>query len=188
MPTLLLNGCSRNDIYARSALELLTAVLGEGGEPPRVIDLEGLRIADCNGCFGCWTKTPGECVIRDDAPAVTALLAHAGRIVFFCPVVFGGFSPELKRVIERSISLLLPFMRVYHGELHHPPRYGREYELCGVGILNRPDPEAAACFRERVRRLSLNYNGRRFSAGTLVRGEAPDAAGIRAIIDKREEL
>jgi hypothetical protein len=188
MQTLLLNGCSSNDEYALSALEFLTSALGEGGEQPLVIDLEGLRVADCNGCFGCWTRTPGECVIRDDAPAVTAQLAHSDKIVFFCPVVFGGFAPNLKRVIERSISLLLPFMRVYHGELHHPPRYGREYELCGVGILNRPDPEASACFRERVRRLSLNYNGRRFSAGTLVRGEVLDTAGIRAIIDNREEL
>jgi hypothetical protein len=188
MQTLILNGCSRSDEYALSALELLASALGEGGDTPQVIDLEWLRIADCNGCFGCWTRTPGECVIRDDAPSVTAQLAHAERIVFFCPVVFGGFDPLLKRVIERSISLLLPFMRVYRGELHHPPRYGREYELCGVGILNRPDPEAAACFRERIRRLSLNFNGRRFFAGTLVRDEALDAPRIRAIIDNREEL
>jgi|SRR6185369_3237457 len=188
MQTLILNGCSLSDEFAQSALSLVTASLGEGGDPPQVINLEGLRIADCNGCFGCWTRTPGECVIHDDAPAVTAKLAFADRIVFFCPVVFGGFDPVLKRVIERSISLLLPYMRVYHGELHHPPRYNREYELCGIGILGRPDPEGAACFRERLRRLSLNYNGRRFSAGTLVRGETVDADRIRAIIDVREEL
>ncbi|GAC1447257.1 MAG: hypothetical protein PVSMB11_08530 [Desulfuromonadaceae bacterium] len=188
MQTLLLNGCNLNDEYAQRLLPLVTAVLGESGNPPQVINLEGLRIADCTGCFGCWTRTPGECVIHDDAPAVTARMAHAERIVFFCPVVFGGFAPELKRVIERSISLFLPFMRVYRGESHHPVRYGRQYELCGVGILNRPDPEAAASFRERLRRLSLNYNGTRFSSGTLIRDGALDAARIRAIIDVREEI
>lgn len=31
------------------------------------VDLSALRIANCVGCFGCWTKTPGRCVIRDDA-------------------------------------------------------------------------------------------------------------------------
>lgn len=188
MQTIILNGCSRNDEYAQSALAVLIDELGEIGNPPQVIDLEGLRIADCNGCFGCWTRTPGECVIRDDAPAVTAKLAFADRIIFFCPVVFGGFHPGVKRVIERSISLLLPYMRVYQGELHHPPRYNREYELCGIGILDRSDPEGAASFRERLRRLSLNFNGRRFSAGALVRSEALDAARIRAMIDFREEL
>jgi len=188
MQTLLLNGCNLNDEYAQRLLQLVTAVLGESGSPPEVIHLEELRIADCTGCFGCWTRTPGECVIHDDARVVTARMAHAERIIYFCPVVFGGFAPRLKRVIERSISLLLPFMRVYHGELHHPMRYGRQYELCGVGILNRPDPEAAASFKERIRRLSLNFNGARFSAGALVRDEALDAARIRAIIDNREEL
>lgn len=188
MQTLLLDGCSKSDEFARSALALLTTALGEGADPPQVINLEGLRIADCNGCFGCWTRTPGECVIHDDAPAVTEIMAHADRIILFCPVVFGGFDPMLKRVIERSISLLLPFMRVYHGELHHPPRYGREYELCGIGILSRPDPEGTVSFRQRLRRLSHNFNGKRFSAGTLVRSEPLDADRIRAMIDFREKL
>jgi len=188
MQTLILNGCSLSDEFAQSALSLVTAALCESGNPPLVINLEGLRIADCNGCFGCWTKTPGECVIHDDAPTVTAKLAFSDRIVFFCPVVFGGFDPALKRVIERSISLLLPLMRVYQGQLHHPPRYNRKYELCGIGILSRPDPEGTVSFRQRLRRLSLNFNGRRFAAGTLVISEALDANRIRAMIDFREEL
>jgi len=188
MKTLILNGCNRSDQYAMGLLEQLITVLGEGDAVPQIIDLEMLRIADCNGCFGCWTRTPGECVIRDDAPAVTAQLAYADRIIFFCPVVFGGFAPQLKRVLERSISLLLPFMRLYHGELHHPPRYKREYELCSVGILNQTDPEVAACFRERTRRLALNFNGSRFSWGTLVRGEILDSSRLRAMVAVREAL
>ena len=188
MQTLLLNGCSQSDEFAQSALALVIAALGENGDPTQVINLEGLRIADCTGCFSCWTKTPGACIIHDDAPTVTASMAFAERIVFFCPVVFGGFDPGLKRVIERSISLLLPLMRVYRGEMHHPPRYGRNYELCGIGILNCPDPEASASFRERLRRLSLNFNGHHFSAGTLVRGETPEIIRIRELITSREAL
>ena len=28
-------------------------------EAVKYIDLSSLRIANCVGCFGCWTKTPG---------------------------------------------------------------------------------------------------------------------------------
>ncbi len=30
----------------------------------KYIDLSKLRISNCIGCFGCWTKTPGKCVYR----------------------------------------------------------------------------------------------------------------------------
>ena len=39
------------------------------------IDLSSLQIKNCMGCFGCWTKTPGKCVIRDDAVKVYPLIA-----------------------------------------------------------------------------------------------------------------
>src|ERR1700681_1495232 len=127
MRTVILNACTPEDEFAQRALCDLTALLAETAEFMTTVDLIGKRIADCSGCFRCWTHTPGECVINDDAPAVTAELAKSDRIVFYCPVVFGGFSPDLKRVLERSISLLLPIMRIHRGEMHHPVRYGRHY-------------------------------------------------------------
>ena len=35
------------------------------------VDLSQLKIADCMGCFSCWVRTPGRCVIRDDAVGVS---------------------------------------------------------------------------------------------------------------------
>lgn len=31
------------------------------------VDVTKEKINPCMGCFGCWTKTPGKCVIRDSA-------------------------------------------------------------------------------------------------------------------------
>ena len=33
-------------------------------EAYRYVDLSSLKISNCVGCFGCWVKTPGKCVIR----------------------------------------------------------------------------------------------------------------------------
>ena len=186
--TLILNSCKPEDKFAQGILSELMSMLSESGEPPCKIDLAGKRIADCTGCFRCWTKTPGECTIKDDAPAITALMATSDWIVFFCPVVFGGFHPDLKRVIERSISLLLPFMRVYKGEMHHDVRYRKNYQLCGVGILDRTDPESDASFRKRINRLSLNFNGLKYTAGTVVRDSEDVSAALGSILMNRVTL
>jgi multimeric flavodoxin WrbA len=188
MKTVLLSALNPADTFAQATLVELSRQLTADGDALLAIEVTGKKIADCTGCFRCWTKTPGECSIPDDAPAITAQLALADRIVFCCPVVFGGFSPDLKRVIERSIPLLLPFMRIFKGEMHHPVRYGRQYQLCGVGILDREDPESGASFRQRVRRLSRNYNGVWFSAGTVVRGDTQTAVRLHDILANREAV
>ena len=46
------------------------------------VDLSALRIANCVGCFGCWTKTPGRCVIRDDAARVYPLIARSEQVLY----------------------------------------------------------------------------------------------------------
>ena len=50
-------------------------------EAVKYIDLSSLRIANCMGCFGCWTKTPGRCVIRDDATRVYPYIAASLSLI-----------------------------------------------------------------------------------------------------------
>lgn len=38
------------------------------------INLSTLKISNCVGCFGCWTKMPSKCVIRDDTVKVFSIL------------------------------------------------------------------------------------------------------------------
>lgn len=80
-------------------------------------------IKPCAGCFGCWTKTPGQCVIKDGYDKTAAKLHKADEVVVMSRCTYGGFSSFIKNVFDRSIGWVLPFFELNHGEMHHKKRY-----------------------------------------------------------------
>ena len=86
------------------------------------IDVSRLNIANCVGCFGCWTKTPGKCVIRDDAVKVYPQIAASDRILYVSKIKYGGYDTVMKTMLERSIPVQQAFIRLLHGETHHVQR------------------------------------------------------------------
>ena len=81
------------------------------------------KAAGCQGCFGCWLKTPGQCVYRDRLQNVGAVMAQSREIILITRSCYGGYSPQVKRVLDRSISASLPFFTYRAGKIHHPLRY-----------------------------------------------------------------
>ena len=86
------------------------------------VDLSALRIANCVGCFGCWTKTPGRCVIRDDAVRVYPLIARSEQVLYVSRVKYGSYAPVMKTMLERAIPVQQAFLRIHNGETHHVQR------------------------------------------------------------------
>lgn len=84
------------------------------------------KIKPCVGCFGCWTKTPGECVLRDGFERMGARIHKADELVIISEYTYGGLSPFVKNVIDRSIGWVLPFFEIKNGEMHHKSRYPEE--------------------------------------------------------------
>jgi len=75
-----------------------------------MIELEAENLTFCMGCFGCWIKKPGECVIN--------------VVIYLSPIIFGQFSPNIKNIIDRSLPNMLPFFETRpDGSTMHPPRY-----------------------------------------------------------------
>lgn len=88
----------------------------------------------CIGCFGCWVKTPGECVIRDDMAEINRLYINSDAVVFLSPVVFGQFGVNMKNVIDRILPRLLPFfINKADGSTAHPFRYTKNPEQFFIG-------------------------------------------------------
>jgi multimeric flavodoxin WrbA len=86
-------------------------------------------VRHCIGCFGCWVKTPGRCVIPDRGGDFAALMARHDELIVVSRLVFGGFSPDVKAVLDRSIGFVLPFFRTINREMHHAMRYEKSPDM-----------------------------------------------------------
>lgn len=51
------------------------------------------------------------------------------EVIIISRLVFGGLSPDVKAVIDRSIGFILPFFRIVNGEMHHVKRYDKSPDL-----------------------------------------------------------
>ncbi|HIW14800.1 MAG TPA: flavodoxin family protein [Firmicutes bacterium] len=88
----------------------------------QLFDVSALKINRCVGCFGCWVKTPGQCVIRDDAVKVYPCLAKSGRVIYVSRICYGGYDVPMKTMLERAIPVQMAFIRLVDGETHHVQR------------------------------------------------------------------
>lgn len=80
-------------------------------------------IHHCIGCFGCWVKTPATCVIRDKYGDMGEYLSKCNEVIIISKCCYGGFSPFVKNVLDRSISYIHPDFVIRNGEMHHRYRY-----------------------------------------------------------------
>ena len=81
------------------------------------------NIQHCLGCFGCWIKTPGECVIHDGYEKMGVDLSKCTELILISKCYYGSVSPFVKTVQDRGISYIHPNFVIRKGEMHHKRRY-----------------------------------------------------------------
>ena len=93
-----------------------------------------LDIKPCTGCSSCSGKTYGRCVMKDDMHLVVQKIAGCQALVMLSPVVFGGVSHHIKKVMDRIAVLGDPRYRMKDGELVKGMRVpGLRYYMIGIG-------------------------------------------------------
>lgn len=132
--------------------------IGGSNKDRVVVDHSG-TIKKCIGCFGCWVKTPGKCIIPDDYQKVVGLIAQADELIIVSRCTFGSYSSFVTNVVNRSIGYILPFFQMKQGEMHHKPRY-TEHQLKMSAYfygedITKEEKETAA---QLVRANAVNFN------------------------------
>ena len=105
---------------------LVQKAVREAGSEANIIVLNGDEIKPCVGCFQCWVKTPGLCVITNDcANTVAGEEIRSDALIILSKVCYGGYSYDIKSFLDRSTTNLSPYLEVVKGEMRHKKRYER---------------------------------------------------------------
>lgn len=129
----------------------------QNGNDTKYFDLSSLKIANCMGCFRCWTKTPGKCVIRDDATAVYPCIAKSNKVIYVSRLKYGGYDSVMKTMLERAIPIQQAFIRIHNDETHHVQRAvtPKQATIIAYGDI---DEEERDIFRNLVARNASNMS------------------------------
>ena len=127
-----------------SKTEMVAGAFASGcrkaGAAVETINLRDKKIKQCQGCFHCWTKTPGQCIHNDDVAGIMETADAADLVVYASPLYHFSMIALLKKYIERTLVHFEPFFVCGdEGKTTHPPRNGHEYKAVIIGVCGFPE-------------------------------------------------
>ena len=121
MNVLVINGSPKTE--NSNSMKLTRSFLNGAGYDAEIMHVYQLEIKPCLGCYACWKKTPGQCVIKDDMAKILDKIIAADVIIWSFPLYYFSLPGALKNLIDRQLPLNLPFMSDRNAGGSHPPRY-----------------------------------------------------------------
>jgi len=143
MRILALNSSPRSGGQSKTELMLNNLVEGmrDAGADVEVVYLREKTIKNCIGCFTCWTKTPGQCIHKDD---MTKELFHkwleSDIVVYATPLYNYAVNATLKVFIERTLPSFEPFFEIHDGRMFHPLRHKNPAAVV-LSVAGMPDED-----------------------------------------------
>ena len=116
MKALILNGEEKDGLSLKHISKSIKEELRTNDFEVNELLLKEKEIADCIGCFKCWVKTPGVCIIDDYGREVAAQVINSDLLVFLTPLIFGSYSYQLKKALDRILPLISPYFKKINGD------------------------------------------------------------------------
>lgn len=143
-----------HDLSKKNLNEILPFV----SKNTKILSKETAPIQPCYGCFKCWTKTPGKCIINDFYTEMPKFILHNNIFIIITKIHYGCYSPYIKNVIDRSIGILLPFFKSVNGEIHHVSRYDKFPKFIAIGYGKDITSDEKATFKNLVKAYCINLS------------------------------
>ncbi|MFH1716092.1 MAG: flavodoxin family protein [Planctomycetota bacterium] len=163
----------------------------QAGAEVENIFLAKKKINPCRGCFACWFKTPGVCVIKDDMAELIEKFVNSDVVVFATPVYVDNVTGIMKNFMDRIIPAADPhFEKDEGGECVHMTKSDKVPEL--VVISNCGFPEQShfqvleLLFRRIARNMRTQVIGEIYRSGGAILKDAPLI--LKPLIHKYKKL
>jgi len=141
MKVLALNSSPRTSGQSKTKLMLDHLVEGmrDAGAAVEVVDLRKKKIKVCIGCYTCWTKTPGQCLQKDDMTnELLPKWLDVDLAVYATPLYNYAVNATLKAFIERTLPSFLPYFEFIDGRMYHPLRV-KNPGIVMLSVAGMPD-------------------------------------------------
>jgi multimeric flavodoxin WrbA len=127
------------------------------------------EINHCRGCFSCWLKTPGECVIKDDMAELLEKFVNSDIVVFATPLYIDNVTGIMKNFMDRIIPVADPhFGKDKGGECVHVARFEKIPKLVIISSCGFPEQSHFQVLELLFKRISRNM--RTEVVGEIYRG------------------
>lgn len=128
------------DLREKMDGEIYKAIQNLFDEPLKIIKLEDQSINACVGCWHCWLKTPGRCVMKDQMADIYPDYINSDTVILLMDTAQGFINYQAKAFFDRSIPHYNPYIELVDGECHHVARYEKYPDLVfyfdKVGLTN----------------------------------------------------
>jgi len=159
MKITILNGNPNADnVKFDNYLKALSDLLETSKHTVTILKLREIDISYCTGCWDCWVRTPGECIVKDGSHTICREYINSDFVLFASPVIMGFTTALLKKAHEKLLPLIHPYFEIVQDEVHHLSRYDK-YPVMGL-LLEKgkdTDEEDVKIISDIYRRDAINF-------------------------------
>jgi multimeric flavodoxin WrbA len=111
------------DLRDKQDGEMIEAIEKFYDEPLKVVRFGEQSIAACIGCWNCWLKDPGKCIMKDQMAESYPDYVNSDTVILLMSTAQGFINHQAKAFFDRTIPHYHPYIEIVGGECHHVARY-----------------------------------------------------------------
>jgi multimeric flavodoxin WrbA len=113
------------DLRKKQDDEMVESIQRFYDETLKVVRFKDKPITACTGCWSCWLKTPGRCVMKDQMSEIYPEYVNSDTVILLMSTAQGFINHQAKAFLDRTIPHYHPYIELVGGECHHVARYER---------------------------------------------------------------